>query len=105
MAVAKRGRANHRRVRWRVSKRLKRLNIAVNRQVALFVAPAVLQRQLSVAEQLDALWRRARDLLEMVHLVLHGDDDCKEIDASVARRKLSHLAWIQNDFLTFFVTL
>lgn len=87
-----------------VSKRLKRLHIAVNRQVALFSAPAVLQRQLSVAEQLDALGRQARELLELVHLVLHGDvyNDPK---ASDARRKLTRLAGKQNDLLTFLVKL
>lgn len=82
----------------------KHLNIAVNRNVALFAAPAVLQRQLSVAEQLDALGRQERDLLEMVHLVLHGDV-YNDLDAVNARRKLSRLAGKQNDLLTFLVKL
>lgn len=52
-----------------VSKRLKKVQVAVNRNVALFAAPKVLDAQLSTAEQLWAIGKQNRDILEMLNHV------------------------------------
>ena len=87
-----------------VSKRLKGVQVSVNKHVALFAAPQVLARQLSTAEQLDAIGRQARELLEMLHLCLHGDS-ANEQRARDAHYKLKRMAGPKRDLLSFIVSL
>lgn len=87
-----------------VSKRLKGVGVAVNKNVALFAAPQVLQRQLSTAEQLEAIGRQARDILEMLHLSLQ-DDSANDKAAREARWKLQRLAGQKRDLLSFIVSM
>jgi len=87
-----------------VSKRLKAVGVAVNKQVALFAAPQVLQRQLSTVEQLEGLGRQGRDLLEMVHKCIHGDIG-RDPEARDAMYRLKRLAGQKRDLLSFLVSL
>lgn len=86
-----------------VSQRLKRLQVAVSRNVALFTAGQVVERQLTTAEQLDAIGRQVRELLGMIHVVLHGDQAASEYQAT--RAKLLRLAGRQRDLGKFLVEL
>jgi len=87
-----------------VSKRLKGVQVSVNKHVALFAAPQVLARQLSTAEQLDAIGRQARNLLELTNRCMHGDP-YNDPDAREARQKLVRLSGPKRDLLAFIVAM
>lgn len=84
-----------------VSKRLKKLQVAVNNNTALFAAPRLLDRQIGHMEQLEALGRQTRDLLELVQTALHG----KGPEYYNARDKLYRLMGPKGNLGTFLIQL
>lgn len=56
-----------------ISKRRKRINFAVSRDIGLFSARRIVDTHLSTTDQTDALKRQIRDLLEQVNIVVHGE--------------------------------
>ncbi|GAB6178108.1 hypothetical protein JCM16814_29990 [Desulfobaculum senezii] len=84
-----------------ISNRKRRLEAVVSRNVSLFSAQRILERQLSTGEQLEAIGRQARELLDLVHLVLEGETKA----SSAARAKLLRLAGGRSDLLTACVKL
>lgn len=86
-----------------VSKAKKRIDIAVSSDVALFSAPKMINAKLSLADQLEALGKQARELLEMIHVVLHGDQASQEYRDS--QTKLRRLAGSNRDLGGFLIKL
>lgn len=91
-----------------VSQAKKRMDLEVNRHIGLFDGGAVLSAQLSTADQLDGIGRAAREMLEMIHLVVHGfasEDEKTRRAAFEAKAKLSRLAGPKRDLLGFLVSM
>lgn len=91
-----------------VSQAKKRMELEVNRNIALFDGGQVLHAHLSTADQLDGIGRSAREMLELIHLVLHGlDSEDHEVRqrAFAARAKLGRLAGKKRDLLSFLVKM
>ncbi len=86
-----------------VSKAKKRIDLAVSKDVALFSAPKMIDAKLSLADQLEALGKQCRELLEMVHVVLHGDLASQEYRDS--QSKLRRLAGQKRDLGGFLIQL
>lgn len=86
-----------------VSKRLKKIQVAVNNNVALFSAPRILDRQISYMDQLEGLGRQARELLELVQIALYSEDGSKEYWD--ARYKLQRLTGPKGNLGQFLVQL
>lgn len=86
-----------------VSQRLKRVGVAVNRHVAMFAAGEAVARQLTTAEQLEAIGGQVRALLGMIDLVLNGDQAAPEV--AEARGKLRRLAGPGRDMSKFLIEL
>jgi len=86
-----------------VSKAKKRIDLAVSKDVALFSAPKMIDAKLSLADQLEALGKQCRELLEMVHVVLHGDPASQEYRDS--QSKLRRLAGQKRDLGGFLIQL
>lgn len=87
-----------------VSKRLKKVQGAVNSNIALYASKKVLDAQLYTAEQLWAIGRQTRELLEMLNLCLHGNIDSEE-KARSARSRLQRLAGPKRDLLSYIPVL
>ncbi|WP_027179471.1 hypothetical protein [Maridesulfovibrio bastinii] len=86
-----------------VSKAKKRIDLAVSKDVALFSAPKMISAKLSLADQLEALGKQCRELLEMVHVVLHGDQSSQEYRD--CQSKLRRLAGSKRDLGGFLIQL
>ena len=86
-----------------VSKAKKRIDLAVSKDVALFSAPKMIDAKLSLADQLEALGKQCRELLEMVHVVLHGDPASQDYRDS--QTKLRRLAGQKRDLGGFLIQL
>lgn len=86
-----------------VSKRKKKLDLAVNTQVALFSAPMVLNAHLTQSENLSVLSRQVQDLIDLVQLVVHGDQTQRSVIE--ARQKLRRLAGRKGDIGSLAVKL
>lgn len=84
-----------------VSKRLRKIRVAVNNNTALFNAPRLLDRQVGQMEQLEALGRQTRDLLELVQTALHGEGQ----EYYDARTKLGRLMGPKGNLGTFLIQL
>jgi len=61
-----------------ISRRLKKIGVAVNRRVALFDAGRLVDAQMDSAQQLRALGYQIREILELIHVVLHEPDGSTE---------------------------
>ncbi len=84
-----------------ISKRLKKIRVVVNNNTALFNAPRLLDRQVGQMEQLEALSRQTRDLLQMIYTALHGEGH----DYWEARTKLGRLVGPKGNMAQFLVQL
>ncbi len=86
-----------------VSKAKKRIDLAVSKDIALFSAPKMIDAKISLADQLEALGKQCRELLEMVHVVLHGDQNSQEYRN--CQSKLRRLAGSNRDLGGFLIKL
>ncbi len=86
-----------------VSKAKKRIDLAVSKDIALFSAPKMISAKISLSDQLEALGKQCRELLEMVHVVLHGDSASQEYRD--CRTKLLRLAGANRDLGGFVIKL
>lgn len=73
-----------------ISRRLKKIGVAVNRRVALFDAGRLVDAQMDSAQQLRALGYQIREILELIHVVLHEPDGSTEyVKAAAKIRRLT----------------
>lgn len=86
-----------------VSKAKKRIDLAVSKDIALFSAPKMISAKISLSDQLEALGKQCRELLEMVHVVLHGDPTSQEYRD--CHSKLRRLAGANRDLGGFVIKL
>ncbi|MGE4469352.1 MAG: hypothetical protein AB7D47_04380 [Desulfovibrio sp.] len=73
-----------------VSKAMRRMRLAVNRDVAMRSAPKLLEAQLEGGDRLSGLVRQVEELLALLRLVIDGDQSNREVFE--ARTKLRRLA-------------
>jgi transcriptional regulator with XRE-family HTH domain len=73
-----------------VSKAMKRMKLAVSRDVAMRSAPKVLEAHLEGGDRLAKLVRQVEDLLGMLKLVIEGDqNDPAAVEARIKLRRLA----------------
>lgn len=56
-----------------ISKRRKKIDMAVSRDIGLFSARRIVDNHLTTTDQTEAMKRQIRDLLEMVNVVVNGE--------------------------------
>jgi hypothetical protein len=69
-----------------VSRRLKRLNIAINRSVTLRAAHKIVDREINALDQLQKINRDANELLDLLMRWSRGDDEALRILESQVRK-------------------
>ena len=69
-----------------VSKRLKRLNIAINRDVAIRSAHKIVDREINALDQLQKINRDANELLDLLMRWNRGEDEALRILESQVRK-------------------
>ena len=84
-----------------ISKRVKRLDIAVNRNVALFSAGRIVSQHMDYLQQLAAVSEQTRSLLEDVQTALYG----AEHEQVQARTRLRSLVGHKGNISNFLVAL
>lgn len=84
-----------------VSKRLKRLSVAVNNNTALFNAPSLLDRKLSQMQRLIALTTQTEELMQLVEIALNSQGQ----EYNDARMKLYRLTGAKGNLGTFLLQL
>lgn len=72
-----------------VSRAIKRLNIAVSRDVAIRKAPEVVEKNINAIEQLQKINDHANELLDLVMRWNRGDDEAIQIlESQIANKKV-----------------
>ena len=69
-----------------VSKRLKRLNVAISRNVTLRVAHKIVDREINALDQLQKINRDANELLDLLMRWNRGEEDALQVLESQARK-------------------